>query len=376
MIDLPIKKLREGMITAQGIYNSQGASYLTKGTSLNKHYIARLGKIGIPNVNVTSIDPTLTLPPPDDIVQEKTRITAIHRVFGTFQSLEKSGLCSVGGLHDISESILMDLITQRKNLVQLTDLRLHDDYTFSHSVNVAILSTMLGLLCHYSKGTLLTLMLSGFLHDIGKTTISAKILNKPYGLTSKELELIHTHPAAGGQKLRTQTNLPSLIEKIALQHHERLDGSGYPNALTGNDIHRFSRIVAIADVYDALTSNRPYKKAYSPSVAYQIMTKCSKGQFDEELLQLFFDNVAVYPVGTIIRTLLGYGIVKKIKSGQTKTPVICLFANKNGCMIHRPMSIDLCQCPPDMIQQVLEGSELYHFVHQIQTDPAKYLKEE
>ena len=214
------------MITAQSIYNSRGASYLTKGMSLNHHYIERLQRIGIDDVNVTSLDPALKLPPPDDIVQEKTRISAIHRIFDVFQQLDREDYLSLDPLHDISETILLDLLTQRRNLVQLTDLRLHDTYTFAHSVNVAILSAMLGLLCHYSKKNLLDLTLGGLLHDIGKLVIPDTILNKPGRLDQNEIDIIRMHPETGRQQLKKLMLPSALVATIALQHHEHLNGSG------------------------------------------------------------------------------------------------------------------------------------------------------
>ena len=146
MIHIPIKKLKEGMITAQSIYNPLGASYLTKGVELSPKYIERLKKAGLDGVTVTSLDPKLKLAPPADIVQEKTRISAIHNVATAFQNVEDHGTLDPKPLQDISETILLDIIEQQRNLVQLTDIRLHDTYTFAHSVNVAILSALLGVL--------------------------------------------------------------------------------------------------------------------------------------------------------------------------------------------------------------------------------------
>ena len=377
MISLSTKKLREGMITAQGIYNARGASYLTKGTELNQQYIERLRKIGISKVNVTALDPKLHLLPPEDIVQEATRIDAIHRIFSAFQDIEQFDNCNLDTLHNTSERIVLDLLSQRDNLVQITDIRLHDDYTFSHSVNVAILATMLGSLCHLSKKELLELTLGGLLHDIGKLVVPAKILNKPSSLNDQEFQIIHQHPEAGRLKLsELKTQVSPLLATIAVQHHEHMDGRGYPNHLMGHQIHRYSRIAAIADVYDALTSQRPYKKAYKPYTAYRIMTKCSGGQFDEDLLRLFFDNVALYPVGTVLKTDMGYAIVRKVKFGLTRTPIICVFADNEVHLLPHPIDVDLTDCQPDAIEHVIEDQELYTLLFKLKVDPAMYLTEQ
>ena len=375
MIHIPIKKLKEGMITAQSIYNPLGASYLTKGVELNPKYIERLKKSGLDGVTVTSLDPKLKLAPPADIVQEKTRISAIHNVATAFQNVEDHGTLDPKPLQDISETILLDIIEQQKNLVQLTDIRLHDTYTFAHSVNVAILSALLGVLQKLPKEDLLKLTLGGLLHDLGKITVPHEILTKPGHLSDDEWSLMQGHPDAGRQRLKKMFPNDILLSTIALQHHEHIDGSGYPNHLQGEQIHRYARIVAIADVYDALTSVRPYKRAYTPSVAHRIMATCSPGHFDFELLQLFFDNVAIYPVGTIVKTRIGYAIVKEVEFGHTQAPIVRVFANHEGKLLTETRDLDLGQLPKEMLEGVVTDSELYHFIHAINVDPAIFLQE-
>ena len=375
MIHIPIKKLKNGMITAQSIYNPLGASYLTKGMELSPTYIERLEKAGFEGVTVTSLDPKLKLAPPDDIVQEKTRISAIQNVATAFHSVEENGTFDPAPLQGISENILQDIIAQQKNLVQLTDIRLHDTYTFAHSVNVAILSSLLGVLLKLSREEQLKLTLGGLLHDIGKITVPYEILTKAGHLTDDEWSVMQGHPEAGRQRLKKMFPNDTLLSTIALQHHEHIDGSGYPNHLKGEQIHRYGRIVAIADVYDALTSVRPYKRAYTPSVAHRLMATCSPGHFDLDLLKLFFDNVAIYPVGTILKTQDGYAIVKKVEFGYTLTPVVCVFANREGKLLDTPSDLDLKEAPKGLLDGVISDSELYHFIHNINVDPAIFLQE-
>lgn len=363
------------MITAQSIYNPLGASYLTKGMELSPTYIERLEKAGFDGVTVTSLDPKLKLAPPDDIVQEKTRISAIQNVATAFHSVEENGTFDPAPLQGISENILQDIIAQQKNLVQLTDIRLHDTYTFAHSVNVAILSSLLGVLLKLSREEQIKLTLGGLLHDIGKITVPYEILTKAGHLTDDEWSVMQGHPEAGRQRLKKMFPNDTLLSTIALQHHEHIDGSGYPNHLKGEQIHRYGRIVAIADVYDALTSVRPYKRAYTPSVAHRLMATCSPGHFDLNLLKLFFDNVAIYPVGTILKTQDGYAIVKKVEFGYTLTPVVCVFANREGKLLDTPSDLDLKEAPKGMLDGVISDSELYHFIHNINVDPAIFLQE-
>lgn len=374
MINLPIKKLRPGMVTAQSIYNTKGASYLTRGTAVSEQYISRLKKLGVTSLAVTSLNPAFAPSPPDDIIGERTRIKAIHKVYDTFHELEATGELNIEPLSAISETMLDDILSNQNNLVQLTDLRRHDDYTFSHSVNVAVLATMLGTLCRYSKSDLLTLVLGGLLHDIGKVNVPAKILTKRGRLTQSEFSLMKMHPALGEEKL-LKLSVPSakILAIIAGQHHEHLNGEGYPRHLIGDSIHRFARIVTIADVYDALTSQRSYKPAYKPHIAYRIMNRCSVGQFDLDLLNLFFNNVAIYPTGTVLKTTLGYAIVRESEFGRTLTPKICVFADPEQKLVPHPFDVDLQYCPSDTVQTVVEDLELLPLCYRLKFDPAQLL---
>ena len=376
MINLPIKKLRPGMITAQSIYNKKGGSYLTRGIPMTEQYINRLKKIGITHLTVTSVNPAFSVLPPDDIIQEKTRVKAIHKLYDEYQVLESTGELSTDALASTSEEILMDILSHRSNLVQLTDLRMHDDYTFAHSVNVAVLSAMLGSRIGLPREDMLTLIMGSLLHDVGKIIVPSEILTKPGRLSDEEFTVIRMHPEAGRKKLRELPVVSApILAAIASQHHEHMDGRGYPHHLTGDKIHRFARIAAIADVYDALTTQRSYKPAYKPHIAYKIMVKCSPGQFDEPLLSLFFDNVAIYPVGTIVKTTMGYAIVKECEFGHTLTPTICVFGDANMNVLSQPFDIDLRKCPPETITHVLEDMEMMPLIMRMKIDPAKFLKE-
>ncbi|SFT75653.1 HD-GYP domain, c-di-GMP phosphodiesterase class II (or its inactivated variant) [Selenomonas sp. GACV-9] len=351
---------------------------MVKGQPITSEYIHQLEKIGIPTVTVTSSNPNFQLFPPEDVVQEKTRINAIKKVYDAFLNVEKTGELDVEAMQGVSEDIIFDIIERKENLVQLTDIRLHDTYTFAHSVNVAILSAMLGMLCHYPKKDLLLLTLGALLHDLGKINVPPAILTKSTRLDEEEFAIIKQHPLDGAVRILNMKQplpSPSVLAAIASQHHEHINGQGYPRGLQAGQIHRFAKIVAIADVYDALTSERPYKKAYTAHVAYNIMKNVMKGQFDEDLLQLFFNNVSIYPVGTILKTIYGYAIVKDCIFGKTEMPTIILFADHDGNILSIPHTVYLSKDPAGnkAIEIVLSDNDLRHFIHEINIDPSVFL---
>ena len=286
----------------------------------------------------------------------------------------------VPSLQKVTDSIVFDLFNNHDNLVQLTDIRTHDAYTFAHSVNVAVLSAMMGMLCHLPKEELSIITLGGLLHDLGKIDVHADILNKNRSLTTNEFDIMKKHPNDGARRILKIKNLPkaSILAAIASQHHEHIDGTGYPRGIKGEEMHRYAKITAIADVYDALTSERPYKKAYMPNIAYNIMHNINKGQFDPKLLETFFNNVALYPEGAVLKTTFGFAVVKESKFGRTTTPVIILFADTNGKLLDQHTVIDLSEEKDGAtsIQVVPTGNDLYHFIHELGVDPSYYLEKE
>ena len=378
MIRLKSNQLKTGMVTAHSIFNEKGAAFLVRGTPLTDRYIYRLRQLSVPELHVTSLSSNFQLQPPPDIINEHTRVQAVENVAETFRQAEMHGQFNMDLIERCADLLVRDIMSKKKNLVQLTDIRLHDSYTFSHSVNVAVLSAMLGNLCGYSKSKLQVITLGGLLHDIGKLAVPTFILNKPGALTADEFKIIRYHPSEG-RRLLKELKLPiaSILAIIAVQHHEHIDGSGYPHHIRGKSIHPYSRITAIADVYDALTSVRPYKKAYKPNVVYQMMMHNSPGHFDMDRLRLFFDNVAIYPVGTVMKTNLGYAIVKKVIFGHTLAPVVIVFADKNsGRLLKKPFGINLAHCRRDAIQYVMDDVELLNFIRLTGIDPAVFLDDD
>lgn len=377
MIRLKPNQLKTGMVTAQSIFNEKGAPFLVRGTPLTDRYIYRLRQLSVPELHVTSLSSNFQLQPPPDIVEERTRVQAVDNVAETFREAEENGRFDMTRLEKCADFLVRDIMAKKKNLVQITDIRLHDSYTFSHSVNVAVLSTMLGDLCGYSKRKLQIITLGGLLHDIGKLAVPTPILNKSGSLTAGEFKIIRRHPSEGRKILKELTSpIASILAIIAVQHHEHLDGSGYPYHVRGKSIHPYSRITAIADVYDALTSVRPYKRAYKPNVVYRMMMQNSTGHFDMDRLRLFFDNVAIYPVGTVMKTQLGYAIVKKVVFGHTLAPVVIVFADKNGNLLKKPFGVNLAHCRRDVIQYVMDDVELLNFIRHTGIDPAVFLDDD
>lgn len=185
-------------------------------------------------------------------------------------------------------------------LLSLARLKDKDEYTYMHSVAVSALMIALARQLDMDEENQRIAGLAGLLHDVGKTILSPTILNKPGRLTETEVLLMRKHPQQGYEILQGLADLPEPVLNACLQHHERHDGSGYPQRLSGTQICLFARMTAICDVYDALTSDRPYKSAWDAAAALARMVSW-EGHFDPQLLQAFVKVVGIYPIGSLVR---------------------------------------------------------------------------
>jgi len=198
-----------------------------------------------------------------------------------------------------------------------------DNYTYEHSLNVAVLSVILGLELNLNKNELYNLCLGGLLHDIGKAFIPKELLLKESNLTDEEYTLMKSHAVKGYEYIKGNFQISAFVKVITLQHHERIDGTGYPAGLKGDKINKLAKIVSIADVYDAITSDRPYKKADPPSEAIEFIMGSAGRFFDFHMAKAFLRRIVPYPVGTLVKLSNGQiGIVDEINESFLLRPKI------------------------------------------------------
>lgn len=186
-------------------------------------------------------------------------------------------------------------------LISITKLRAFDEYTFTHSINVAVLSVAFGRRLGLSTYLLKPLGMSAMFHDVGKALIPSEILNKPGKLTDKEFGVIKDHPSKGYAILQAQHALSEEIIRGVIEHHEKFNGKGYPNGLSGDKISLFGSLITVADIYDALTSDRVYKKGMPANKALSIMYGMREQDFLPQLIEQFIKCLGIYPVGSFVR---------------------------------------------------------------------------
>ncbi len=209
--------------------------------------------------------------------------------------------------------------------ISLARLKSIDDYTYMHSVAVCALMIALGNQLGLPEALIRSVGLAGLLHDIGKMAIPGSILNKPGRLTDEELQLVRTHPLEGEKQLLATSQVCEMVVDVCLHHHERVDGKGYPHQLAGEQISLFSRMAAVCDVYDAITSDRSYNDGWDPAVAIQQMSSW-EGHFDDEVFRAFLKCVGIYPVGSLVQLKSGgIGVVVEQHRHSLLTPKVKLF---------------------------------------------------
>lgn len=226
-------------------------------------------------------------------------------------------------VHEISESV-----TRHPDaLISVARLKRHDDYTYLHSVAVCALMIALAKRLDLPEDRVREAGIGGMLHDIGKAVMPLQVLNKPGSLTDEEFRIMKAHPERGWEMLQEGGGASAAALEIALHHHEKFDGSGYPRGLTGEGIDLLSRMGAVCDVYDAISSNRPYKKAWSPAESIRRMAAW-KGHFDPMVFQSFVKSLGIYPVGALVRLQSDMlAVVLEQHESALLTPRVRIFYN-------------------------------------------------
>lgn len=340
MLKINTSKAIVGMVLAKPIYDSEGKLLLEEGIELKSLYIENLKKYKIKNIYIHYYEeqiPTIL-----QIIKEETMNRALKVVKNSWNSLQVSKDIDIQKVETIVVEIIEELTNERVLILNLTGIRNIDEYTFEHSVNVCILSLIMGMALNYSKKDLKVLGTGALLHDIGKTKVPEKILNKPDILTDFEYQEIKKHSLIGYDMVKNIKGIQEEIAWIVRDHHERYDGKGYPNGIVKDSIHIFPRIVAICDVYDALTSNRVYRKGIPSRQAIEYLISMGNHQFDYKLVRIFLKQICIYPTGTLVRLATGEEalVVKNYEDWPTR-PVIEVVKDIFGNPLDTTIKIDL-----------------------------------
>ncbi|MFZ6719662.1 HD-GYP domain-containing protein [Undibacterium sp. Ji49W] len=264
-------------------------------------------------------------------------------VYSMFNEARMGKAVDVGNAQNMVEEIADSVMRNPGALIGLARLKTKDDYTYMHSVAVCALMVALAKQLGLNDEETREAGLAGLLHDIGKMMVSADILNKPGKLTDAEFVSVKEHPVAGYKMLKESEAVSAIALDVCLHHHEKIDGSGYPNRLKGEEISLYSRMGAVCDVYDAITSDRPYKQGWCPAESLRKMAEWSSGHFDEKIFQAFVKSIGIFPVGTLVRLESGrLGVVVEQQVGKSLLlPKVRIFFSLRSMGYIAPELIDL-----------------------------------
>ncbi|GAC1414927.1 MAG: cyclic di-GMP phosphodiesterase [Burkholderiaceae bacterium] len=242
----------------------------------------------------------------------------------------------------VIEDIATSIGRNASALISLVRLKDQDDYTYMHSVAVCALMIALATEMGFSEEEIFDAGTAGLLHDIGKMSVSTAILNKPAKLSDEEFRAVKQHPQAGYDLLQNADGMSRMAMDVCLHHHEKMDGSGYPKGLSGDQISIHARMGAICDVYDAVTSDRPYKEGWAPADSIKKMASWTASHFDKAVFQAFVKVVGIYPVGTLVRLQSGrLGVVIEHSKSSLLTPRVKLFFSTKSNLRIAPVVVDL-----------------------------------
>ena len=355
---ISIEIVKEGMTIGRTIWNEAGHPLLQKGVVITEGILRRLKQL---NLQYIYIEDTLSAGIViDETVPFAVRQKAISTITSSFHTVRDASSDKASfildqqskALGNLVEDLLDTILNSDEILMVLTDAYLYDEYLYQHSFQVTLYSIAIAKEMGYSYEDLRVIGIGAMLHDIGKLLIPKDVLLKPGRLTEEEYETMKLHTKYGFDLLRNLHSVSLLVAHCAFQHHERIDGSGYPRGLVDFEIHPYAKIIAVADVFDAITSNRVYHSKMFPSQAIEIIEAGSGKMFKPEIVEALRRSVVHYPNGTTLLLTDGRrGVVSRQNSKMSARPFVRIFEEADE-LITATYELDLSQHPSITIEKI------------------------
>lgn len=304
---------------------------MAKGAKLDNVYLNRLKELGYHNIYVLD-ELTEDIEPPE-IIGSALRMQAssmVYELHNQKELLRKDN--KISGLRTLVKDMILEIFRlSKETTIDFPEIKTFDNYLYSHSVNVSVLGILIGWDLGLNDRKLEDFGVGALLHDIGKIEIPQEILNKDGPLTEDEFTTMKKHTLIGFEMQQKSRYIKPLSYTIALQHHESYDGTGYPRGRKKEEIHIFSRMAEVVDIFDALTSDRPYKPSWSFIRTLNYLRECSAKKIDPEIFEVFAKRVPQYPLGSTVELSTGeLGIVFQNDPGNFEKPHIRIFRDAKG----------------------------------------------
>lgn len=320
-----------------------------------------------PQSTAPEASPTKGSPRQTPIAEEMQRAARIcdqakSAVISMLHEVRMGNAVDVEAVGPLVEEISSSVIRNPGALISLARLKTADDYTYMHSVAVCALMVALARQLDMKEEELREVGMAGLLHDIGKAVMPMDVLNKPGKLSNEEFNIIRGHPEAGYKLLKEGNAVSEIAMDVCLHHHEKIDGTGYPHRLKDDEISIYAKMGAVCDVYDAITSNRPYKSGWCPAESLRRMTEWSSGHFDEKVFKAFVKSIGIYPIGTLVRLKSGrLGVVVDQTEKSLLSPKIKVFYSSKSNVRILPEIVDLSLASTNDKIAALEDAAKWNF---------------
>ena len=359
---LSIDFLRPEMIAASEVTDALGRVLIRAGSAIEESHIRALADGGFKSAYVEL--PQFTATVPDSLISGDTHKEAVKLIRQTYDDFRSKGNADGTPIRDFASRLVNQVVVNRTTVFQAVDIRPTDDYLPGHVLNVAVLSILIGLKNDYTPTRLHELALGALLMDIGEMAIPQEILKKADKLTPAEMTEVKKHPELGFDGLRKKIGgLPVPAMHVAYQHHESFDGSGYPRGISGGDIHEYARIVAVADMFDALLSDRPFRHYYLPNEAASILQLFAGKILDPEMVSRLLSQVALYPKGSLVQVDSGeLAEVESVEAVNPSRPKLRLLTDAWGNRVKDPDSLDLSKQRSRKIVKVFKDQEIMEWI--------------
>ena len=277
-------------------------------------------------------------------------------VLSMFEEARMGKAVDTGAAKKLVEEITDSVARNSGALISLARLKTVDDYTYMHSVAVCAMMIALARQLGLDDDQTRLAGMAGLMHDLGKAAMPMEVLNKPGKLTDAEFAIIKSHPEKGYQMLKATTDVDPVVLDVCLHHHEKVDGSGYPKGLKDAEISLYAKMGAVCDVYDAITSNRPYKQGWDPAESLRRMAEWAKGHFDMRVFQAFVKSLGIYPIGSLVQLSSGrLGVVVEQTGKSLTTPRVKVFFSTRSNMRIIPEIVDLSR--PDTSEKIVSRED-------------------
>lgn len=356
---IPASRLEVGMYITERTEGLADGKIQEKGFIQREETLAKLQAKGIPEFYIDiskGKDSAWSLPlaaseaPIKPMLTLKSERRRAQKVYGEardlvsnlFHNVKMGKAIDVAPMEKLAADINKSILSNPNALQCLSQIREKDKYLLEHSVNVGILMSIFSTFLGYDKKTVQELTTGALLHDIGKIRVSDRVLHKPGKLLPDEWEEMKRHVVYGQEVLAQSPGISDIAKSISALHHERLDGTGYPNGVAGENIDVYGRLAAIVDVYDAVTATRCYHQGMSPFKAMKLLVSMAGTHFDKELVYSFIRCMSVYPVGTLLELDNGLlGVVIEANIEAPNKPLLRIFYNLAQKLPEKPVELDL-----------------------------------